>query len=110
LRATPVVVPPAAKNSPRYQVPLPPSGGATHSLFLKEDGSVAGGMDANADPPQDPRYRVTLFITAPTAPTQKAATTVRVLITWPAMADPQAAVPPAKYSGSYEVLTALNRN
>lgn len=110
LRTTPVVVPPVSKNSPRYQVPLPPSGDETHSLFLKEDGSVSGSIDANANASEDPRYRVTLFITAPTAPTQKAATIVRLLITWPAMADPQAAVAPAKYSGSYEVMTALNRN
>jgi len=110
LRTTPVAVPAASKNSPRYQVPLPSFGNATHSLFLKEDGSVAGSIDANADPSEDPRYRVTLFITAPTAATQKAATMVRLLFTWPAMADPQAAVAPAKYSGSYEVMTALNRN
>lgn len=110
LRAAPVAVPPALKNSPRYQVPLPPSGYATHSLFLKEDGSAAGGVDANADPSQDPRYRASLFITAPTSATQKGATIVRILITWPAVADSQAAVPPVKFSGSYEVLTALNRN
>ncbi|EDY20612.1 hypothetical protein CfE428DRAFT_1809 [Chthoniobacter flavus Ellin428] len=110
LRTTPVVVPAAEENSPRYQVPLPLSGSVTHSLFLKEDGSVAGGIDANADPSLDPRYRVTLFITAPTDTTQKTATTVRILITWPAMADPKGAVAPAKYSGSYEVITALNRN
>jgi Tfp pilus assembly protein PilV len=110
LRATPVAVPPAPKKSPRYQLPLPASGNATHALFLKEDGSGVGAVDADIDPSQDPRYRVTLSITAPGSATQKGATIVRVLITWPAVADPQAAVAPTKFSGSYEVLTALNRN
>ena len=110
LRTTPVAVPPATKTSLRYLVSFPPSGSVTHTLFLKEDGSAAGAPDTNADPSQDPRYRATLFVTAPTAATQKAATLVRILVTWPAMADPQASVTPVKYSGSYEVLTALNRN
>lgn len=110
LRAAPVEIPPVVKNTPRYQVQLPPSGSAVHTLFLREDGSVAGSMDTNADPGQDPRYRTTLFITAPTSASQKVATIVRVLITWPALADYQAAVTPAKYTGSYEVVTALNRN
>ena len=76
---------------------------------------MAGSVDANADATQDPRFRVTLFITAPPvaaspAPTQKVATTVRMLITWPALADPQASTTPGKFSGSYEVVIALNRN
>ena len=110
LRATPVAIPPVAKSSPRYQVPLPPSGNATHSIFLREDGSLSGALDANADLSQDPRYRATLFITAPTAAPQKVATTVRLLITWPAVADPQATKTPARFIGSYEVVVALNRN
>ena len=110
LRATPVTIPPVAKSSPRYQVPLPPSGTATHSIFLREDGSLSGALDANADLSQDPRYRATLFVTAPTAASQKVATIVRVLITWPAVADPQATMIPARFIGSYEVVVALNRN
>ncbi len=110
LRATPVAIPPEVKNSLRYQVPLPISGSATHSIFLREDGTVAGSIDANADASQDPRYRATLFITAPKDEKQKSATLVRILITWPALADPQAATVPAKFSGSYEVMSALSRN
>jgi Tfp pilus assembly protein PilV len=110
LRVTPVEIPPVVKNSPRYQVPLPPSGSATHCIFLREDGSVSGSMDANADPTQDPRYRATLFITAPSVASQKTATVARVLITWPALADAQAATLPGKFTGSYEIVTALNRN
>jgi hypothetical protein len=110
LRATPVAIPPVVKNSPRYQFPLPVSGSAQHTLFLREDGSAAGALDANADLAQEPRYRATLFITAPEVVSQKAATVVRVLITWPAVADFQAATAPRKYTGSFELVTALNRN
>jgi hypothetical protein len=110
LRAAPVAIPPVVKNTPRYQVPLPPSGSATHAIFLREDGSMSGSMDANADPGQDPRYRATLYITAPTSASQKVATVVRVLITWPALADYRAMTTPVKFTGSYEVVTALNRN
>lgn len=110
LQATPVEIPAVEKNSLRYQVPLPVSGSTTHCLFLREDGALVGGLDANADVTRDPRYRATLFITAPTGATQKSATLVRVLVTWPALADPQAATLPSKFSGSYEVMTALNRN
>lgn len=110
LQATPVAVPPVVKNSLRYQVPLPASGGATHTLFLREDGVLVGGIDTNADATQDARYRATIFITAPTAANQKTATLVRIQMSWPAMADPQAASLPTKFSGSYEVMTALNRN
>ena len=110
LRATPVAIPPVDKISPRFQIPLPASGTAMHTFYLREDGSATGLVDANADPAQDPRYRVTLFINAPAAVTQKSATTVRVLVTAPAMADPVATVAPVKFSSSYEGVTALNRN
>ena len=82
LRATPVQIPATDKDSPRYRIPLPASGGATHTLFLREDGSAAGPVNADADPAQDPRYRVTLFISGPASATQPTATTLRVLITW----------------------------
>lgn len=110
LRATPVAIPAAAKNSPRFQIPLPVSGSAMHTLFLREDGSAAGSLDTGAGPGQEPRYRVTLFFTAPAAATQKSATTVRVLVTSPALIDPAAAGAAGKFSGFYEVVTALNRH
>lgn len=110
LRAAPVEIPPVAKNSPRFQIPLPASGSATHTLFLREDGSAAGTVNSEADPAQDPRFRATLFITAPAGATQKSATIVRVFVTWPALADRMANTVPSKFSGSYEVVTALNRH
>lgn len=110
LRATPTTVPPSVKNSPRYRIPLPIEDSAMHTLFLREDGSVAGDLDTDAVPADDPRCRVTLFFTPPTVAAQKSATVVRVLVTWPALSDRVAKTLPAHYQGSYEVLTALNRN
>lgn len=110
LQMTPVEIPPTAKSSLRYAVPLPVSGKTTHSFFLHEDGSQAGSIDTNLDTSTDPRFRATLFITAPPVANQKSATLVRILITWPAVADRQAATLPSKFSGSFEVVTTLNRN
>jgi len=120
LRDTAVAVPAVDETSPRFQVPLPATGATTCTLFFGEDGNPTGAINANADPTQSPRYRATFFITAPNAtsqttgqnapPPQKTATAVRILITWPALADPQAAVLPAKYRGSYEITAALNRD
>lgn len=110
LKVTSVTVPPMIKNSPRYQIPLPIQESETHTLFLREDGSAAGKVDTDAAPTQDPRYRLTLFFTAPDVSTQKSATLVRVLVTWPALADSTVKALPTKYQGSYEIVTALNRN
>ena len=35
---------------------------------------------------------------------------VRVLITWPAVADPKASPTPTQFAGSFETFTALVRN
>jgi uncharacterized protein (TIGR02598 family) len=110
LRATAVEIPATAQESPRYHIPLPATGNATHTLFLRADGSAAGPINANADPQKDPRYRVTLVISGPTSAAQPTATTVRLWITWPALADQIANTSPAKYSGAYEIITALNRH
>lgn len=110
LRAAPIEIPPVAKTSPRFQIPLPAAGRAMHTIFLREDGSAVGAVDADANPADDPRYRVTLFITAPGVATQKDATLVRVLVTWPVLADRTASVAPSKFAGSYEVVTGLNRH
>jgi hypothetical protein len=42
--------------------------------------------------------------------TPRTATMVRILITWPAMADIDPTKWPTNFSGSYETVTALDRN
>ena len=112
---------PAASVSTQFRIPIPASGSATHTMFFKEDDTVVGTVDANADPALSPRCRVTLVFTVAPAQTMYFGTTsatalqgnstlVRILITWPAMADKNSNTAPVHYAGSYETLTALDRS
>ena len=116
---------PSAKSgdrmSPRFQIPIPsssdPGGSSTTTLFFGDSGQRVGevGKDAQVAGGVVPRYRATLQFHAPGTgiadkPQAKAASSVRMLITWPAMADPIASVSPTKYSGSYEAVIFLDRN
>jgi uncharacterized protein (TIGR02598 family) len=105
LRATPNT----SSSSVRYGIGIPATGTATHTIFLQEDGT-ATAQDTDAVPSQNPKYRATISFTAPTNSSQKTATIVRILLTWPALADKAAATTPSNYTGSYEAVTALNRN
>jgi uncharacterized protein (TIGR02598 family) len=105
LRATPIT----SSTSPRYGITIPTTGNATHTIFLQDD-ETAGAQDADAIASQIPKYRATITFSAPINSSQKTATGVRILLTWPALADPIASATPSKYSGLYEVYTALNRN
>jgi uncharacterized protein (TIGR02598 family) len=115
LRNTPAPYPKADRSSPRFGITVPGTTLGTHTLFFSADGQ-AGNQDANAVTSQNPRYRATIVITPPTAATPpapsalvKTATIVRVLISWPALADPTAGTPPSRYSGSYESISSLDR-
>jgi Tfp pilus assembly protein PilV len=106
LQATPKT----ASDSPRYGITFPATGTASHTIFLQEDGTISGTQDTDADPSLNPRYRATITLIAPTNPLQKAATGIRIRLTWPALADKSAAATPSNYAGAYEVFTAVNRN
>jgi type II secretory pathway pseudopilin PulG len=113
LSATTKTTPPTDQTSPRYGITIPaPAGTASsvsHTIFLREDGTAAGAQDSDADPSQDPKYRATITFVAPPSP-QRKATTAKILLTWPALADKSAGTAPTKYAGSYETFTALDRN
>jgi type II secretory pathway pseudopilin PulG len=131
LRQTPLYVNGSANyalthpKSPRFQIPVPPPTSAQanpaiiHTSFFTEDGTVAGAsggnyVDQDAVPSQNPRYRVTSTfyppINASNPSSQRTATLVRILVTWPALADPTAASTPVNFSGSFETMIALDRN
>ncbi len=110
LRVTQKTDPPTERSSPVFLVPIPAIGADTHTIFLKEDGTASGTVDTDADPALNPRYRATLDFLAPPSVAQKSATMVRVLVTWPALADKSATSPPSNFAGSFETVTALNRN
>lgn len=112
LRATQQTSPSSAQTSPRFGLTVDAAGAANsvHTVFFGDGGAVIGPPDTDAsgiDPP--PRYRATIFLIAPPL-NARSATTGRILLTWPAMADPTAAATPAKYSGSLETFIALDRN
>jgi uncharacterized protein (TIGR02598 family) len=122
LQATPKTTPPTNQNSPRYGITIPApivgpvssSSSVTHTIFLREDGTAAGAQDANADPSQNPRYRAAITFTTAnsftSASPQRKATIARILLTWPALADTSGTATPSNYAGSYEIVTALDRN
>jgi uncharacterized protein (TIGR02598 family) len=109
LRATPVTQPASDQESPRFKWMIPKADGTAtgtvpQTRFLRSDGAeVANTGIASA------RYRVNLWFSPPGAD-QKHATNARILVTWPALADSDPSMAPSKFSGSFEVMTALDRN
>jgi prepilin-type N-terminal cleavage/methylation domain-containing protein len=125
LRATPVASGTAAiVTSPVYGFEIPAAGqtGAVPSpqtVFFAESANATGLMGAppavTPKPAPDTlstsvsQYRVSLGFTAPPTGTRNA-TVVRLLVTWPALADPAPAIWPTNYTGSYETIISLDRN
>jgi type II secretory pathway pseudopilin PulG len=102
-----------------FTIPGPGSGQMSpikplmHTLFFAQDGSPVTDVDADASTATaPPRYRATVWINQdPTLYNLTQSTTLykaRILITWPALADPTAINPPQYFAGSFETLTALN--
>ncbi len=95
LRSTPAT----STSSPQYKISL---SDAKFNIFLAEDGT-------RKNTAADARYRANVWLYPPSGG-QKTATVVRILITWPAVADSVIKTDASKYSGSYEVMTTLDRN
>ena len=104
--------------SPRYRLTIPPVGSVSSSINMQTiyiasngtatsvgAGPVSGGSAASI-------YRATVFFNPPgqQLPGQRDATSVRVLISWPALADPVSKNVPSNYTGSYYAETALDCN
>ncbi len=66
------------------------------------DASTTNSTAANS------RYRASVTFSPPTG-SNRTATPARLLVTWPAAADPAGSALPSKYSGSIEVATSLQR-
>ena len=78
-------------------------GAALQTQFVAEDGAVSSTLVSGGSAPS--RYRVT--IQRGTAG-GLAAVPLRIIVSWPAAADPVPTDWPAKFSGSVEVVTALS--
>jgi len=108
LRSTPST----SSKSSLYNISIPASGGASNSpqhLYCDASGS---NTDASSAPYTytTGNYRVSVAFTPPSTGS-KAATAVRILVTWPAVIENTANGSwPSRFSGSFETITALNRN
>ena len=118
----------AAIPSPRFGILIPRASATSPTLiytfFLQDDGSLAGTLNTNATAASNARYRVQLDFYPPgsvpllpttgtpatAATTSLGPTRVRVLVTWPALADPSATTAPQNFAGSVETVVYLNRN
>ena len=99
----------------------PTSAKSPHFQFDRTSSTIQGafiGLDGGTPAPAPgttAQYRVTVWLTPPTAPagttvTPRSATVARLLITWPAVVDPTLTAAPTKYSGSFETTIGLDRN
>ena len=93
LRTTPAT----NSTSPNYNIAIP----TNTKLYLREDGSATSASGT------DSKYLA--WVSFSVLPQPRAATMVHLLITWPAAADLNNN-PPVNYSGSFEAVSALDRN
>lgn len=91
----------------RFGIALSNSAGNVQTLYFDDGGKTTGTI--GSAPTQTSRYRASLEVRPPGAGTV-AVTPVRILVTWPAAADPVPGQWPAKFTGSVETWTALDRN
>lgn len=111
LRATQTAGAASPTTSPRFGLAVPSTGDAdTMETLFFFDGNHPIGAPGTAATQTTvaPRSRVTIYLTAPAS--GRMATTGRIVVTWPAMADPIPSNPPTRYTGSYETFVALDRN
>src|SRR5215210_8785461 len=96
-------------SSTRLGFNIKAASGTVQTLFCSEDGNPTGKVGDAASNTTKPssRYRACIGFYPGT---QKKATMVRILVTWPAAANPSATGWPTKFSGSFETVTAVNRN
>jgi uncharacterized protein (TIGR02598 family) len=109
LKATPTQGTP---TSPNFGITIPTTATTTPmTFFIESDGSAsstAASPNFAKTPDQNARYRVSLGF--PQSTTGRSATPVRVMITWPALADPNPGTWPTHYQGSWETVVNLDRN
>ncbi len=94
--------------SPLFGLVVPHAGSADpppQIIFLREDGSFTRAGEL---PDTDCRLRATVWLRAPKKSGHRNTTAVRILVTWPVL--PGSNPTPAHSQGSFEAITALDRN
>lgn len=105
---------PSSGTSPRFQFSIPSAGGAATpstapvSLYVDASGVKTGAI--GSAPTSGSIYRISVFFLPPSLTGQKLATAARILITFPANADPNPGTVPTTYSNMFETTASLNRN
>lgn len=103
LAVTPISA--TTSTSPRFSFQVPAAGGnpdpTPQIIYVDPSGNVATG---NAR-----IYRINVAFNPPASGT-RGATTARILITWPALADANSTGWPTMYSDMFETTITLNRN
>jgi uncharacterized protein (TIGR02598 family) len=120
-------IPPGTNTNPQSQygfyIPLAgqtvPAATNPNTVFFAEGlVPVAGSTTSPSNPAQSisivspsvaPLFRADVTF-APPPSGQRTATMARILVTWPALTNPNPTLSAQNYSGSYEVGTALDRN
>lgn len=94
-------------TSPQIKIDLSSAPPSPQTIYFSEAGKPTGAIGSAAV--AGSRYRASVDVHPPAAGT-KAPTGVRILVTWPAAADPQPSQWPTKQAGSLDTWTALDRN
>jgi hypothetical protein len=98
-----------AANTPRFGIPLPTVATASTApnttLFFAEDCSSTNTA-AIASGSQPAHYRADVFFGGRSSVSVPAP--LRILVTWPALANPQTGQWPTQQNGSFEVVTTLH--
>ena len=101
--------------SPQFGFRIPDAGQggtvpSTQTVYFNEGANATGAMGVSPVVGiEGSCYRVSVVFNPP-ASGVRAGTSVRILVSWPAAADPNPGQWPTHYAGSLEVLTALDRN
>jgi uncharacterized protein (TIGR02598 family) len=102
--------PSGASPSPRFLFKVPAAGGPSdvtpQTIYVNASGVETGAI--GTAPTQDSLYRINVAFFPPAS--GKTATTARIQITSPALADANPGAWPTKYSNMFETVVALNRN
>jgi len=104
----------ATESTPEYDFQIPPVGGAGSSgtpspntVYVDANGT-ATATTVGAAPTSSSIYRITVYFIPPS--TGRTATVARILITFPAHADPTPASSPTQYTDIFQTVVNLNRN
>jgi uncharacterized protein (TIGR02598 family) len=96
-------------TSPLYQFDLSSSSTTPQTLYFSTDGSPSGSVGSGATTTGTiARYRAAVAFSTPSYNANRT-TCVRLVVSWPAMADQTANSWPTYAAGKYEVVTALEK-